>query len=205
MTRDQIIALAGLIQALRLVRRMAEHGDAPEAPLQISLASVFRIDADSTESVFGSVADLRHGLGVLRDLLQAPGADTPLLRLAINLLQVERQFRSRRDMSMTLREGLRSIEAAANQHGADHPRVIEALGGLYAQTLSTLPVRVSVRGNPQHLAKPECVATVRALLLAALRAAVLWRQLGGRPWKLIWQRGRARAMADSLLRGASAN
>jgi high frequency lysogenization protein len=200
MTRDQIIALAGLMQALRLVRRMAEHGDAPQAPMRASLESVFRIDADSTEAVFGGVAPLRYGLDALRDLLRSPGSDAQTLRLAVNLLQVERKFMRRRELSMSLREGLHSIESSANQNGADHPRVIEALGGLYAQTLSTLPVRVSVRGNPQHLAKPECVATVRALLLAAVRAAVLWRQLGGRPWKLVWQRGQALAISEELIR-----
>ncbi|HRQ63383.1 MAG TPA: high frequency lysogenization protein HflD [Xanthomonadaceae bacterium] len=200
MTRDQVIALAGLMQALRLVRRMAEHGDAPQAPMRTSLESVFRIDADSTEAVFGGVASLRYGLDALRDLLHSPGSDAQMLRLAVNLLQVERKFLRRRDLGMALREGLRSIEPSANQHGADHPLVIDALGGLYAQTLSTLPVRISVRGNPQHLARPECVATVRALLLAAVRAAVLWRQLGGRPWKLVWQRGRALAIGDDLIR-----
>jgi high frequency lysogenization protein len=203
MTREQVIALAGLMQALRLVRRMAEHGDVPAAPVQASLESVLRIDAESTDAVFGGVASLRYGLDALRDLLRSPGSDAQLLRLAINLLQVERKFMRRRDLTMALREGLRSIEASANQHGADHPRVIEALGSLYAQTLSTLPVRVSVRGNPQHLAKPECVATVRALLLAAVRAAVLWRQLGGRPWKLVWRRARALALAEELIRGGS--
>jgi high frequency lysogenization protein len=203
MTREQVIAVAGMMQALRLVRRMAEHGDAPAAPMLASLDSVFRIDAESTEAVFGGVASLRYGLDALRDLLRTPAADPLLLRLAINLVKVERQFSHRRDMGMSLREGLLAIQPAANQHGADHPRVIEALGSLYAQTLSTLPVRISVRGNPQQLAKPECVATVRSLLLAGVRAAVLWRQLGGRPWRLIWHRQRTLAAADQLIRGGS--
>lgn len=200
MNRNQVIALAGLVQALRLVRRVAEHGEAPAAHVRASLDSVFRIDAESTEAVFGGIASLRPGLDALRDLLRSPGADVPLFRLAMNLLQVERQFARRRDMGMSLREGLHAIEAAANQHGADHPQVIEALGALYAQTLSTLPIRVSVRGNPLQLAKPECVAKVRALLLAALRSAVLWRQLGGGFWRVLWYRQRALLFTEELIR-----
>jgi high frequency lysogenization protein len=205
MTRDQVIAFAGLMQALRLVRRVAEHGDAPEAPMRASIDSVFRVDADSVEAVFGGLEQLRYGLDALRDLLRNPGTEPLLLRLLLNLLAVERQFAARRELVMSLREGLRAIEPAANQHGATHPRVIDALGGLYAQTLSTLPVRVSVRGNPQHLARPECVATVRALLLAAVRAAWLWRQLGGRRWHLLLRRGRALALADALARPGGAH
>src|SRR3546814_5375159 len=36
-----------------------------------------------------------------------------------------------------------------------------------------------VQGNPHYLGQADIVSEIRALLLAALRSAVLWRQMGG--------------------------
>ncbi|MNN35329.1 High frequency lysogenization protein HflD [compost metagenome] len=36
-----------------------------------------------------------------------------------------------------------------------------------------------VQGNPHYLGQAAVVSEIRALLLAAVRSAVLWRQLGG--------------------------
>jgi high frequency lysogenization protein len=45
-----------------------------------------------------------------------------------------------------------------------------------------------VQGNPVQLAQPAVVAQIRAVLLAAMRSAVLWRQLGGSYWDLMLRR-----------------
>jgi high frequency lysogenization protein len=45
-----------------------------------------------------------------------------------------------------------------------------------------------VQGNPVYLAQPPVVAEIRAILLCALRSAVLWRQLGGSQWDLYLRR-----------------
>jgi high frequency lysogenization protein len=68
--------------------------------------------------------------------------------------------------------------------------VSERLGALYAETLSTLRPRVMVPGSVLHLEQPRTVARIRTLLLASVRAAVLWRQVGGTRWGLLLRRGR---------------
>ena len=45
-----------------------------------------------------------------------------------------------------------------------------------------------VQGNPHYLAQPGVVAEIRAILLAAVRSAVLWRQLGGSYWDFLLAR-----------------
>jgi high frequency lysogenization protein len=78
-----------------------------------------------------------------------------------------------------------------------HPTVISRLGELYAEQVSPLGARVLVQGNPVYLGQPPVVAEVRALLLAGLRAAVLWRQLGGSRLDFLLRRG---AMVDAAQR-----
>ncbi|MCB1559650.1 MAG: DUF489 family protein, partial [Xanthomonadales bacterium] len=53
---------------------------------------------------------------------------------------------------------------------------------------------------PQYLGQASVVAEVRSLLLAAVRSAVLWRQLGGSYVDLLLRR-RALLEAVAVLRG----
>jgi high frequency lysogenization protein len=73
--------------------------------------------------------------------------------------------------------------------------VLSALGSLYADTLSHLRPRVLVQGNPHYLGQAAVVAEVRAVLLSAVRSAVLWRQMGGSLWDFML---RKRAMGDAV-------
>jgi high frequency lysogenization protein len=193
---ERVLALAGLAQALAQVRRIADTGQANAAVLGTCLDSVFRIDASSPAAVYGGTANLRPGLTLLQDYLVNRVSDEHLPRLAMAVLQLERRFV--RDQAMTDKV-LRSIHeqaTAAHRLGSSsHPDVIAALGGLYADTLSHLRPRVLVQGNPHYLGQPGVVAEVRAVLLASVRSAVLWRQLGGSYWDILLRR---RAMVDSI-------
>jgi high frequency lysogenization protein len=51
-----------------------------------------------------------------------------------------------------------------------------------------LTPRIMVRGEPRLLADPSIASQIRALLLAGLRATVLWRQCGGTRLQLLWSR-----------------
>jgi len=70
---------------------------------------------------------------------------------------------------------------------------------LYAAQISPLGPKVLVQGNPVYLAQPQVVSEVRATLLAALRAAVLWRQVGGSYWDFLFSRRKMVEAARELL------
>ena len=78
--------------------------------------------------------------------------------------------------------------------------MLSALGTLYADTVSQLRPKVMVQGNPHYLGQPSVVAEVRAVLLAAMRSAVLWRQLGGSLWDFLLRRRDMAAAVDAQLR-----
>src|SRR3970040_113966 len=66
---QRVLALAGLIQALAQVRRIADTGQANAAVLTTALESVFRIDAPSPSAVYGGGQGGLAGLRVLCVLL----------------------------------------------------------------------------------------------------------------------------------------
>jgi high frequency lysogenization protein len=199
MMHERVLALAGLAQALKQVRRIADTGQAEAAVLETALDSVFRIDAESPESVYGDVQALRPGLMLLREYLGNEGKDELLPRLALSVTQLERRFVRDHLMAQRVHDGILAAQPAAARLGSTHPEVLSALGSLYADTVSNLRPRVLVQGNPHYLGQADIVAEIRAVLLAALRSAVLWRQMGGSLWDFLLSRRRMLAAVESEL------
>lgn len=199
---DRVLALAGLVQALAQVRRIADTGQADAAVLETALGSVFRIDADSPAAVYGDASALRPGMRLLSAYFGGDTAESqdPLLpRLALAVMQLERKFMRDHGMGMQVQRGIAALQPLAGNEGVAHPEVLAGLGRLYADTVSQLRPRVMVQGNPHYLAQADVVAEIRAVLLAALRSAVLWRQMGGSFWDLMLRRREMGEYAGHLL------
>ena len=208
--RPRTLALAGLFQAARLAQDLARRGQTDNAAFAASLQSILRLDAPSTEDVFGGPAGVTLGLTLLRDQLKAPAdaAAVEMLRYVVALLLLERRLSTRPDMLQRMGEEIKQIESrmqffAAQDNAATnsaHPRRVEKLAELYSQTISTLTPRIMVSGEHGHLNNPATAAGVRAALLAGIRAAVLWRQLGGRRWQLLFTRRSIAHQAAMILK-----
>ena len=66
------------------------------------------------------------------------------------------------------------------EHFSGHVNdVCHSVSGIYQDTLSKLRFRIKVSGSAQHLQDGVNADIIRALLLAGIRSAFLWRQLGG--------------------------
>lgn len=197
---DRVLALAGIAQALAQVRRIADTGQADAAVLATALDSVFRVDADSPAEVYGDAQALQPGLGLLREYFENSARDEQLPRLALSVMQLERRFVRDADMAARVQAGILAQSAMAERQGSTHPEVLSALGNLYSETLSHLRPRVLVQGNPHYLGQASVVAEVRAVLLASVRSAVLWRQLGGSLWDFLLRRSELSAAVRAHLR-----
>lgn len=196
---DRVLALGALLVALSQVRRIAETGQSDTATLQCALDSVFRLDAIDTAAAVGGVDTVRPGLRLLRDYLTGGSKDEALGKLAMAVMQLERRFVADAAMTERVRLGLGALQGPAERLGSAHHEVVAGLASLYADTISQLRPRVMVQGNPHYLGQAGVVAEIRALLLAALRAAVLWRQMGGSLWDFLFQRRDMAAAVDRLL------
>ncbi len=203
-SEERTLALAGLFQALALVRTLATQGQADAASYASSIGSVLRIDAPSVAAVFDGVGGVRLGLQTLQRELEGQQVDAATRRMALTVLRIERRLIGDPPRVEHLQQGLRDAQRQAEHFGSvDHPTVIARLAGLYADTLSSLRPRVLVTGNAQMLNQQATVERIRAALLAAVRAAVLWRQLGGTQWRLLLQRRQTLMVARGLLTRAT--
>jgi high frequency lysogenization protein len=200
MREGRVIALAGLFQALALVRAIALRGGCDALAMRQSLASVFRIDADSPAGVYGGIGNLRLGLETLIAQLDERGKrDVALTGMAVSVLRLERSLAAKPDMLRTLREQIQGMAGLAAQAEAGQVDLAAQLAHVYTESLSRLKPRIMVEGHPQFLNQSTQVNQIRALLLAAVRAAVLWRQLDGSQLRLVFRRRQYAMLARGLL------
>lgn len=199
MREARVIALAGVLQACQLVHEAATSGRTDPAAVEASLASIFRIDADSAADVFGGLAGVRTGLEGLVRQFDGGERNLALTRLVLGVLRLQRRLARNPRMLRALRDGIGAAQRQVDHFGLAHPTVQARLADLYVSTLSQLRPRVIVHGNPLHLSNAQVVAQIRALLLAAIRAAVLWRQVGGGQIRLLLRRRQYAMLARGLL------
>ena len=106
------------------------------------------------------------------------------------MIGLERQLDKRDDMLQIMGSRLDQIQQQVEHFGLVHDNVIAACGGLYQDTISTFRQRIQVHGDMRFLQQPNNAAKIRALLLAGIRSARLWRQLGGHRWQLVFSRSK---------------
>lgn len=199
---DRVIALAGMIQAVDLVRGIARRGQADPDDVETCLASLIKIDATSSADVYGGIARLRPGLHLLEQQLNNP-RDMELTRYTVTLLRLERQLSRRDDLLRLIRADLEDIIGNLTLFPVGHGNTVARFADLYLNSLSTLSPRIMVSGIPVHLNNPENANRIRALLLAGVRAAILWRQSGGSRLNLLLRRNALLRETRSLLADAA--
>jgi high frequency lysogenization protein len=198
--RHLAIALAGLFQAVKLVQQTATGRYRDSVALHACLAGLFNTDPASTETVFGDLAGIQSGLETALAQISSDRArrDIELTRYAITVLYLERKLAKQRPLLEHIRGAIDKARGQAEIDGLAHPEVIAGLADAYKQTVSTLRPQVRVSGNPAILGKPDNQNLIRTLLLAAVRAAVLWRQCGGGRLTLVWRRKALQEAIEAL-------
>lgn len=201
---EQLIALGGVFEAAALVDRIAKTGQISEAPLACMIGSLLVRAPKSTLDVYGGDdINLRDGYKALVSALEREPASLQRepLRYALSLLTLERQLAKRDDMLDQIGSRLDQIQQQVQHFGPAHDNVVASCASLYQDTLSTFRQRIQVHGDMRYLQQSTNAARIRALLLAGIRSARLWRQLGGHRWQLLFSRRKLLAELYPLLRG----
>jgi len=201
--KDRNLALAGVFQATELVRQAASHGTWSGYAATSSLNSLFVLEADSTPAIYGGTERMRLGVETMLAVLQGENRYADALRYAVGLLQIERKFRRSARLQDEVGRQLQAISelgADLDQHEREDLQARE-ISRVYSETISRLAPRIVVTGKPQYLKNQRTVDWVRALLLAGLRSATLWYQLGGGRLELMFGRKKIIRDAQSFLMG----
>ncbi len=198
--KNQTIALAGIAQVCSLVRQLAVTGNADSDAMSASIGSVLKIDSTSVTDVYNGLNGVSHGLEQLgQQLSNRVTANPEQARYAAQLVFLQKQLIKHPDMLNKIQLGINRAQVQADHFGVLHENVLANLADIYHGTLSTLKPRIMINGDQQHLSNSSVVNKIRALLLAGIRASLLWRQCGGSRWHLLLYRKKIQDEARNLL------
>jgi high frequency lysogenization protein len=202
MTKEQNItlALAGMFQSAALVNEIAHHGNFEASAFAASIKSIYKIDSCSVTEVFTDISGVRFGLVQLERLFDNNKTfSQAIMRYVIGMLYLEKALRKNKKLMDDLTSGLKRINRQLDYHQPLDATLIQNLAELFKDVFGQLSFRIQIVGKREYLTPDDLAAKVRALLLAGVRAAVLWRQLGGTRWQLLFKRRRLDRSAKALL------
>ena len=199
------MALAGVLQAATQVEQLAKTGYLKTDEFETAIKSLFITDpADTLDVYSGDIAGLQTGLEKLEELLahykRAPSTD--IFRYGLGVMHIEKRLNRKQKVLSIIAERLERAQLQTDHFGFTHDNLIRNIADIYSDTISKFQYRIQVTGNYNYMQQDRVANQVRTLLLAAIRSAILWRQLGGSRWQFLFYRKHIIEACHELLKEA---
>ena len=188
---EKILALAGVFQATRLVQNVATTNSLDQTAFETSLNSIIEMDPPNTLAVYGGTTEgITLGLELLQEQFgeDTTKRDMELTKYIVTIMHLTGKLTKNNTMLSTLSNGIERVQAQTDHYPITHDNVIASIADIYVNTISNIKPRIIVNGEQGYLANPDNANKVRALLLAAIRSTILWRQCGGTRLQLMFKR-----------------
>lgn len=200
---QQIMALAAVCETAWLVQQIARQGTCDEQALRVLLNSILNTDPPTAESVYPDRLLLRDGYTSLVEQLgnNRNPKNIEMTRYVIGMVALERKLSGRKRVLQAMGDRINQAKRQVLHFDILSDAVLANFASIYSDLISTLGPRIQIAGTPLYLQQPLVQNKIRALLLAGIRASVLWRQVGGRRRHILFFRKRVIASAEAALRG----
>jgi high frequency lysogenization protein len=198
---NSTLALAGILQAVSLVKQIAFTGQCEQEPFKTSINSIYITEPEDVASVYVGTEFLQLGLEKLINILSASknSPDADLVRYVLGLIYLERKLTRNTKLMAVMLERITKAKQQLSFFEATHTNALANLADIYFNTISTFNWRIQVIGKQELITQPDILNKIRALLLAGIRSTVLWRQTGGTRLQLLLKRRQILAMAQRIL------
>jgi high frequency lysogenization protein len=151
----------------------------------------------------GKLGNLKEALTLVIKYLGDSGPnkrkDPDFTRYVISLINLERRLTKQPKKMKLLAEHLAGSERQLHHYSINSETLISSFAGIYSDIISPLGTRIQVTGEPSILKQTHNQHKIRALLLSGIRAAVLWRQVGGKRRTILFNRIKMVNTAKELL------
>ena len=166
------------------------------------LESVFVTNPNEALDVYKGGNGVRTGLRLVSEILGELkiGEYGETIRYGMDILSLERRLRQTPKLMRSLGAGISAIQEHRhlNELNVTDEDIISRLSRLYEETAGAVQPRIRVQGQQKHLSNTMNTSRIRALLLAAIRSAVLWHQLDGRRSEWLLGRGKLLRAIDRV-------
>lgn len=197
------LALAGVFLANYNIHKIATEGVSDSNSLQTSINSIFILKPKEILDIYGGAeVNLLSGFISLTSDLNAKSDLKNFYRIKYtkDCLTIAKKFLKNPEHLQYLLKKIQEVEKKREIFDAFHPNVLAALATVYKEVISAnFTPKILIQGKEGFLDRPENADKVRALLLAAIRSAILWYQLNGNLWKLFWHNKKIILEAEDTL------
>ena len=181
------LSLAGVCQAAKLVQQFAHNGQADIHAFETSLNSLLQTTPDSVLAVYGNAShNLKLGLESL--LEQLNGENAELARYWLGLLALAGKLSKNAGAKAELARRIQYLPTQLEYHRLFDDNILDIVATMYTDIISPLGKRLLVQGKPVYLSQETIQNRIRACLLAGIRSAMLWQQIGGSKWQILFSR-----------------
>ena len=194
------LALAGMIQPAYLAREFARSGKLDEDVFHAGIYSIFQTDPDNVSEVFGGTTELKAGLKKIIELFSPSfSLSRSQMRYLVSIIQMQKKIMNHPNLFKRLNQRIQQAKKQSEFFSLTHPTVVANLADIYLDAISPFNFRIMMWGNQRILGVNENMEKIRVLLLAGIRSTVLWRQVGGSRWQLLFSRSKIKTMAEKIL------
>lgn len=209
--KDKTITLAAICQVAYQVQQVSRTGQITDQDFSILLQSIIETSPINTLAVYGGdLHNIKKGLELLishlssdKDTSSAKGnkdnKDPELTRYIISLINLERRLAKQPQQLNALGERINATERQLEHYSLTSDTLTASFASIYSDIISPLGHKIQVTGEPSILKQNINQYKIRALLLAGIRAAVLWRQVGGKRRHILFNRKKIVDTAKALL------
>lgn len=201
-THDITLALAAIFQASYLVKQWARKGQTDEPAFETLIKSLLELNPQNINAVYGDLANLKPGLETLVVFFESSSStrDKDIASYFVSLIVTQRKLQKQPQLMQKIKDRIPFVSTQVEHFGLSHPNVLNNIADIYTSTVSQLKYRIHVQGERSYLEPEVGITKVRVMLLAGIRAALLWQQMGGRFYQLFLFRRRYVSMAQQLLK-----
>ena len=206
--KDQTITFAAICQVAYQVQQVSRTGQIADEEFNILLKSIIETTPVNTLAVYGGdLVHIKKGLELLIDHLGNDNdkrnsnkqKDPEFTRYIISLINLERRLAKQPKQLSVLGERINATERQLEHFSLTSDTLIASFASIYSDIISPLGHKIQVTGEPSILKQSVNQYKIRALLLAGIRAAVLWRQVGGKRRHILFSRKKIVDTAKELL------
>ena len=202
MMNEQTITFAAICQIATAVQTLARQGSLPDEDLHFLLSGITNTTPANTLDVYGGdIQNLRPGLKIMINHLgdHNQKKDPELTRYIVSLLTLERKLTKNQKNMQLLGERIDDSNRQLAHFDLTSENLLQNFASIYSDLISPLGPSIQVAGEPSILQQKINQYKIRALLLAGIRSAVLWRQVGGKRRNILFARKKLLITAKNLL------
>ena len=207
--KEQTITFAAICQVAYQVQQVSRTGQITDEDFGVLLQSIIETSPDNTLAVYGGDLDnIKKGLELLISHLGNDDSsksskkhkDPELTRYIISLINLERRLAKQPQQLNALGERIDATQRQLEHYALTSDTLTASFASIYSDIISPLGHKIQVTGEPSILKQNVNQYKIRALLLAGIRAAVLWRQVGGKRRHIFFSRKKIVDTAKILLK-----